>query len=124
MSVVGREAEVDALLKFLSAIPSGRASLRLRGLAEAEGRSYTVLTARPSSAETALSFAALGNMLGSVLDELAPHIPVPQQGGAGRRPASHGGRGSSARSAVGGDSDAQRDPVAGRARSSRGRGRR
>src|SRR6266542_3393866 len=31
MSVVGREAEVDALLKFLSAIPSGRASLRLRG---------------------------------------------------------------------------------------------
>jgi hypothetical protein len=38
-----------------------------------------VLTARPVEAETALSHAALGDLLGPLQDELAAGIPVPQR---------------------------------------------
>jgi len=50
-SVVGREAELDGLRTFLSPVLGG----------------------------DRLSFAGLGDLLGSILDDVAPHIPTPQK---------------------------------------------
>jgi len=49
--VVGREAELDGLRTFLSPVLGG----------------------------DRLSFAGLGDLLGSILDDVAPHIPTPQK---------------------------------------------
>ncbi|HXJ63979.1 MAG TPA: AAA family ATPase, partial [Actinomycetota bacterium] len=91
-SIVGREAELQRIRSFLDGTASGAATLRMLGAAgmgktvvwqaavnEARDSSFTVLVARPSSAETSLSFAGLGDLLGPMLDDLAPRLPAPQR---------------------------------------------
>ena len=90
--VVGREAELAELDRFLDAVPSAPAALVLEGGAgigkttlwregvrRARERSYRVLVARPARSETQLSFSGLTDLLGDVLDEVLPRLPSPQQ---------------------------------------------
>ncbi|HEY4937772.1 MAG TPA: AAA family ATPase, partial [Actinomycetota bacterium] len=75
----GRAAELAVSARFLDALQSGPRALVLAGeagigkttlwkqvLAEARVRSYWVLTCRPTQSETALSFAALADLLAEV----------------------------------------------------------
>ena len=89
--LVGRDVELHALRKALSARPApigvllegeagiGKTALWLAAIAEAEERDLQVLTARPVEAETGLSHAALGDLLVSVVDEVGDEIPPPQR---------------------------------------------
>lgn len=56
----------------------GKTALWQAGVAAAEERGMRVLSARPAEAETALSHAALGDLLLPVVDEVRPEIPAPQ----------------------------------------------
>jgi DNA-binding CsgD family transcriptional regulator len=89
--VVGREDEIAAVLNFLqepSAFPGalllegetgiGKTTLWQRGLELASALSYRVLSCSPSGTEARLSFAALGDMLEPVLDDMLPALPTPQ----------------------------------------------
>jgi DNA-binding NarL/FixJ family response regulator len=60
----------------------GKTSIWRVGVAEAEQRGYRVLAARPSEAERELSFAALGDLLGGVADQIA-ELPEMQSRGLG-----------------------------------------
>jgi len=90
--VVGRDAELAALAAFLDVVPSGPCGFLLEGeagigktsiwrvgAAWAADRSHTVLTCRPTESEAALSFAALGDLLDGVLDQVLPVLPSPQR---------------------------------------------
>jgi DNA-binding CsgD family transcriptional regulator len=91
-TVVGREDELSALTAFVEAISSGRSALLLEGepgigkttlceaaVAIARERSYRVLACRPSSNDTPLSFAALGDLLQPVLPDALDGLPSPQR---------------------------------------------
>jgi len=90
--VVGRDREMAAVAAFLDAVGSGPAGLVLEGAAGigkttvwaagaalAAGRGYTVLSCGPAESEARLSFAALGDLLGGVLEEALPGLPPPQR---------------------------------------------
>jgi ATP/maltotriose-dependent transcriptional regulator MalT len=90
-SVIGRQEELAAISLFLDEVPSGPGALRLEGqpgigkttlwqhaLVEATTKGFRVLACRPSESETKLSFSALGDLLGEVLDEVLPVLPAPQ----------------------------------------------
>ncbi|HMJ94545.1 MAG TPA: AAA family ATPase, partial [Thermoleophilaceae bacterium] len=89
--LVGRDAELHALRKGLSARPApigillegeagiGKTALWLAGIAEAGERDFQVLTARPVEAETGLSYAGLGDLLVPLVDEVGGEIPLPQR---------------------------------------------
>jgi tetratricopeptide (TPR) repeat protein len=89
--LVGREAELEAVREALAEITAprgillegeagiGKTALWLAGVAEAASGGLRVLTARPVEAETALSYAALGDLLAPLDDELADDIPAPQR---------------------------------------------
>src|SRR5256885_2794886 len=90
----GREAELAVPAHFLDARRSGPRALVLAGeagigkttvwkqvLAEARARSYWVLTCRPTQSETALSFAALADLLAEVPVDVLAGLPGPQQRG-------------------------------------------
>src|SRR5215472_8381700 len=81
-----------AVAAFLDAVGSGPAGLVLEGAAGigkttvwaagaalAAGRGYTVLSCRPAESEARLSFAALGDLLGGVLEEAVAGLPPPQR---------------------------------------------
>src|SRR5215468_4966796 len=81
-----------AVAAFLDAVGSGSAGLVLEGAAGigkttvwaagaalAAGRGYTVLSCRPAESEARLSFAALGDLLGGVLEEAVAGLPPPQR---------------------------------------------
>ena len=90
--VVGRDREMAEVEAFLGAVTSGPCGLLLEGeagigkttvcsagAALAAGRSYTVLSSRPAESEARLSFAALGDLMGGVLDQALPQLPPPQR---------------------------------------------
>ncbi len=90
--IIGRESELVALWRFLDSIPAGPAALLLsgdpgigkttvwkEGVAGALQKSYGILACRPVEAETRLSYAALGDLLESVLEEALPGLPGPQR---------------------------------------------
>jgi DNA-binding CsgD family transcriptional regulator len=90
--IVGREAELVALWRFLDSIPSGPTALLLtgdpgigkttvwkEGVAGAVQKSYRVMSCRPVEAETRLSYAALGDLLEPFLEESLPSLPDPQR---------------------------------------------
>jgi AAA ATPase domain len=92
--VVGREDEVAALVDFLDArarLPGvlllegeagvGKTTLWRHGVELAAERGYRVLSCSGSSSETQLSFVALGDLLGDVLQEVLPVLPTPQARG-------------------------------------------
>src|SRR5215468_444342 len=83
---------MTAVAAFLDAVGSGSAGLVLEGAAGigkttvwaagaalAAGRGYTVLSCRPAESEARLSFAALGDLLGGVLEEAVAGLPPPQR---------------------------------------------
>lgn len=93
--LVGREAELERLSRFLAATaeagPSallfegepgiGKTALWDEGVRLARSLGHRVLTAHPAEAEAKLSFAALGDLVGGVLDELRGHdLPAQQRG--------------------------------------------
>ena len=82
ISLLGRRAELDAIDDFLGAVDDGASSVLLlsgpagigkttiwqAGLDAARRRGFTVVSARPTEVETGLAFAALGDLLGPLLD--------------------------------------------------------
>ena len=91
-AIVGREEEIARLGGFLDSAGRGPDALVLEGeagigkttlwrwtLATARGRGFTVLSASPAAAETALSFSALDDLLEPVLGDVLPRLPAPRR---------------------------------------------
>jgi DNA-binding CsgD family transcriptional regulator len=90
--VIGRESELAILDRFLDSIPTRPSALLLSGdpgigkttvwqdgLARALQRRYRTLSCGPVEAETRLSYAALGDLLEPVLEQVLPAVPEPQR---------------------------------------------
>jgi predicted ATPase len=90
--IFGRGSELDVLAHFLAGVPEGPTGLLIEGeagigkttlwkdaLDDAAERSYRVLAARPTEAEMALPFAALGDLLAEVSTETLARLPEPQR---------------------------------------------
>lgn len=90
--VVGREAELRAMTRFLSSFESGPSVLLLEGVAgigkstlwraaveAARGNGCRVLVARPAVAEAQLSYAALADVLANVDTGVLQSLPEPQR---------------------------------------------
>jgi DNA-binding CsgD family transcriptional regulator len=90
--VIGRESELAILDRFLDSVPTGPSAMLLfgepgigkttvwrEGLASALQRGYRTLSCGPVEAETRLSYAALGDLLEPVLEEVLPTLPEPQR---------------------------------------------
>jgi DNA-binding NarL/FixJ family response regulator len=89
---VGRDEELAAIAAFVDEpdrFPAalliegeagiGKTTLWREGICAAEARSYAVLCARPAEAEADLSYAALADLLGPVVDDALPVLPAPQR---------------------------------------------
>jgi DNA-binding NarL/FixJ family response regulator len=85
--IVGRDGELDRLGAFLDLAAEAPAAALLEGeagigkttlwrwtLETARARGFTVLSASPVAAETALSFAALGDLLEPVVDDVLDRL--------------------------------------------------
>ena len=89
--LIGRNEELNAVQAFLSAPRDGPSIIVLEGEAgvgktskcrlarSAAGVGRQVLRARPTEDEMALSFAALSDLLGGVLDTALAGLPAPQR---------------------------------------------
>jgi DNA-binding CsgD family transcriptional regulator/Cdc6-like AAA superfamily ATPase len=90
-AIVGREREIASLEAFLDAVPLGptvlliegepgigKTTLWTRALEAARERSYLVLASHPVESETKLSFAAMGDLLEGVPEEVLSALPAPQ----------------------------------------------
>ncbi|MFL5799302.1 MAG: AAA family ATPase [Actinomycetota bacterium] len=88
---VGRQAELEAISRFLDGIPSGPSGLVLEGDAgigkstllnaavdRARDRGLRVLASSPAPPDVALSFSGLEDLLHGVVDEVSPALPEPQ----------------------------------------------
>ena len=91
LEVVGRSSEIDAIRAFIESAaqqPSGfliqgqagigKTTLWKVGIATAKERGYTILQCRGAPLESALSFAALGDLLEDRMEELS-ELPDPQR---------------------------------------------
>jgi DNA-binding CsgD family transcriptional regulator len=91
VDIVGRDAELEIVGRFLDEASEARALL-LTGeagvgkstiwqaaLTDAQARGYRVIGSRPTEAEARLPFAALTDLLGDLVDELKPDLPEPQR---------------------------------------------
>lgn len=92
LAVIGRDEELAAVATFLDRAAAASASLVLAGEAgvgkttlwhagveAATQRSFRLLAASPSAAETGLSFAAIGDLLGEAAAEVLTELPAPQR---------------------------------------------
>ena len=89
--LVGRDAELQAVRDALTATPGvagivvegepgiGKSALWHAGIAEAQQRGLRLTSAQPAEAESTLSHAALGDLLGPLADEFAVELPEPQR---------------------------------------------
>jgi DNA-binding CsgD family transcriptional regulator len=90
--IVGRDAELatlDAFIEGLQEVPGvlvlhgeagmGKTTLWRAGVEAATERSFCVLTAAPTEAEAMMSFAALDDLLGPVVETVLPALPSPQR---------------------------------------------
>ena len=90
--IVGRDRERLAVGGFLGAVPAGlvalvvegdagigKSTLLRDGVAQARDRGFRVLVCQPAAAETRMSFAALGDLLEPVIEEVVPEVPLPQR---------------------------------------------
>ena len=90
--MIGREGEAGAVARFIERVPYGPVALAIEGepgigkttlwleaVRAGEERGYRVLQARPAEAEADLSYAALGDLVGSAFDEVSGELPAPQQ---------------------------------------------
>lgn len=90
--IVGREQELKAVTAFLDDVSSGTRGLLVAGppgigktailqaaLSSIGEREYRVLSSIPVEAEARLSYAALGDLIGDALDDVADVLPLPQR---------------------------------------------
>ena len=89
-TVVGREAELEALWSFLGAVDRpasfflegeagiGKTTIWQAAVAAARQRSFRVLSSRPAGSELQLSFASLGDLLAVALEDVGDELPAPQ----------------------------------------------
>lgn len=90
--VVGRREELQALARFVDAVPTGGHALLLegdvgigktalwqKGTAAARRSDVRVLAARAGQAETRIAFATVGDLFAPTLDETLPRLPSVQQ---------------------------------------------
>ena len=90
--MIGRAGEAAAIARFAEQVPSGPVGLLIEGepgigkttvmleaIRAARERRYQVLQVRPAEAEADLSFAALGDLVGGVFDEVRDALPPPQR---------------------------------------------
>jgi hypothetical protein len=90
--VIGRGTELDSITTFLDTARFGTAALVIRGepgigkttlwhaaIARAETEDFTVLSCRPSSNETDLPYAGLGDLFAHVNDDATTALPAPQR---------------------------------------------
>jgi predicted ATPase len=88
--LVGREAELQKLDQFLGRADGGalviegepgigKSTLWEAGVAAARRQGHAVLACRPAGSEVQLSFAALGDLLGAVLDDTLHELPQPRR---------------------------------------------
>jgi DNA-binding CsgD family transcriptional regulator len=91
-AIVGREAELEAVERFLDGVPSGPLALLIEGEAgigkttlwleavrAAADRAYRVLQVRPAQSEAELSYVALTDLLGEAFDVTRASLPAPQE---------------------------------------------
>ena len=92
-SLLGRRAELDELERYLDSVVEGGSRLLLlsgqagigkttlwsAGIEAARKRGFRVVSAQPSEVETGLAFAALGDLLGPLLDAPPEDLPEPQR---------------------------------------------
>ena len=91
MAIVGREAELEKVRRFLAAGSGtralflygaagiGKSSIWQQALADAAASGYAVVSTRPTEAEARLPFAGLVDLLSDLLDEVNPDLPAPQR---------------------------------------------
>jgi DNA-binding CsgD family transcriptional regulator len=89
--VFGREPELAAVEAFLTSRQETRALLLVgepgagktvllrSGVEMARAADYQVLACRPTGAETKLAYAALGDLLNKLRDDVVPRLPRPQR---------------------------------------------
>ncbi len=89
--IVGRDQELDAISSFFERIAPagallieggagiGKTTLWRWGVEQARKRGWNVLTAGPAPSEARLAFAAIGDLLGGVVDTVVPRLPPPQR---------------------------------------------
>jgi predicted ATPase len=91
-TVFGRSAELADIAQFLDELPRrpsalvlvgeagiGKTTLWEAGVGRASDRGWRVLEARTSAAETTMTFAALGDLLDPVIDDVLDEIPPMQR---------------------------------------------
>jgi DNA-binding CsgD family transcriptional regulator len=93
--IVGREAELERIGGFLDPTCGdlalllegvagiGKTTLWRTGIELAREQQYRVLWCQPTASETAFSFAALGDLLSPVVQDLQPRLPPPQRAAIG-----------------------------------------
>ncbi|HEV8572515.1 MAG TPA: AAA family ATPase, partial [Actinomycetota bacterium] len=90
--IIGREAEVTAIDRFLAGVPLGPRALVLEGaagigktilwkegLSLAAARGYRILSCQPAESETQLALTGLADLLEGYVDESLPALPEPQR---------------------------------------------
>jgi DNA-binding CsgD family transcriptional regulator len=90
--VIGRDAELEAVDRFLESVSAGAASLIVEGepgigkttvwsegVRLAEERGFHVLACRPAESETKLSFSALADLVEPLPDDALEFLPEPQR---------------------------------------------
>jgi DNA-binding CsgD family transcriptional regulator len=89
--IVGRDEELHAIGSFLEqrtapgalliegAAGIGKTTLWRWGVEHGAARGWHVLTGGPSASEARLAFAAVGDLLGGVVDAVVSRLPPPQQ---------------------------------------------
>ena len=91
-AIVGREAELSAVERFLDSVPTGPVALVIEGeagigkttvfaegLRAADARGFRVLQARPAESEAKLSYAALADLVGEIFDDTRAALPPVQE---------------------------------------------
>lgn len=91
-AMVGRDRDIAFIERFLEAVPGGFAVLAIEGAAGigkttlweaatkgSSDRHYRILTARPTEAETGLSFAGLVDLMAEVPASAWSELPAPQR---------------------------------------------
>jgi DNA-binding CsgD family transcriptional regulator len=93
--VVGREAELERIGGFLDpgrgelalllegVAGIGKTTLWRAGIELARAQQYRVLWCQPTTSETAFSFAALGDLLSPMVQDVLPRLPPPQRAAIG-----------------------------------------
>jgi DNA-binding CsgD family transcriptional regulator len=91
VGLVGREAELRVVLEALGTAPRplglvlegvagiGKTALWRAAIDRAEAKGLRTLIARPAEAETGMSYATLGDLLGPLASDLAAELPEPQR---------------------------------------------